>query len=384
VEGPAAVSGRRLKVGGHVDRYVSSLFLGGYATAFLLVVGLFLILDMASHLDDYLETWPDGTRAPVILLVRYYLLTVPFVFLQLAPFVTLVAGMFTVSRLLKHNEAIACLAAGVSAYRLVAPVLLGGVIVAGSMFGLRELLSAPLLDGASIANKRDALLFVLVEQRYDRVYKDLFLRDLQGSVVHIDEFRPSVGDPPVAEARGLEATINSSTDFISIEADRAVFVKDEHGEGWKLEGGRRKETRGNQTVREVDRLEGFPFTPRLALSFYRARERPLELSFAEARELARRDPDSVIYQTLLQYHLTFPLANLVLLLVGLPLLMRYERGSGLEGLAEGCLLCVFYFSADFVFRNLGIGGNIDPKLASWLPVLFFGSLGIVLFDSMRT
>ena len=74
----------------------------------------------------------------------------------------------------------------------------------------------------------------------------------------------------------------------------------------------------------------------------------------------------------------------MLLLVGLPLLMRHERGSGAEGLAKGLLLCLFFFAADFVCRNLGVQGSLDPLLASWLPVLFFGSLGIVLFESLPT
>jgi len=374
----------RLKIGGRLDRYVGSLFLGGYATAFLLVVGLFLILSMASNLDDYLEPWPDGSRVPTVILLRYYALTVPFVFLQLAPFVTLVAGMFTVTRLLRHQEAVASLAAGISAHRLLAPVFLGGFLVTAGMFGMREFMSAPLFKGASVANKRDALLFVLEEQSFERVYENLWLRDLEGSVVHLQEFRPATGDPPVAEARGIEATVNRSSEWITIAADRAVYVQRDGHPDWMLEGGQRREIQGNQTVRDVTWLDEFPFTPELALSFHRARERPHELSFEEARQLARRDPDSVVYQTLLQYHLTFPLANLVLLLVGLPMLMRYERGRGTEGLALGCLLCVFYFAADFVFRNLGFGGNLDPKLAAWLPVLFFGSLGLVLFDSMRT
>jgi lipopolysaccharide export system permease protein len=383
VEGDAAVR-RGLKIGGRIDRYVGSLFLGSYATALLLLVGLYLILDMAANLDDYLEPWPGGGHAPTLVLVRYYLLTVPFVFLQLCPFVTLVAGMFTATRLLRHNEAIACLAAGVSAHRLLAPVLLGGGLAAVGMFALRELLSAPVLGGATLANKRDALRFVLEERRPDRVYQELWLRDLEGSLVRLEQFRPAVGDPPVAEARGIQVTLRASSELITISAERGVFVSEDGRQGWWLEGGKRREVEGDQTERPVDRLEGFDFTPELALSFFRARERPLELSFAETRELASRDPDSVVYQTLLQYHLTFPLANLVLLLVGLPVLMRYERGRGLEGLAAGCLLCVFYFSADFVFRNLGLGGNLDPNLASWLPVLFFGSLGLMLFDSMRT
>ena len=128
----------------------------------------------------------------------------------------------------------------------------------------------------------------------------------------------------------------------------------------------------------------FLFTPELARTFRRARDNPLELSYAEARELGARDPDNVVYQTLTQYHLTFPLANLVLLVVGLPLLLRHERGAGAEGLARGLLLCLFFFAADFVCRNLGVQGALDPLLASWLPVLFFGSLGVVLYASMPT
>ena len=41
----------------------------------------------------------------------------------------------------------------------------------------------------------------------------------------------------------------------------------------------------------------------------------------------RRDPTDTSYQTLWHYHLTFPLANLILLLVGIPLMFNYERGK---------------------------------------------------------
>ena len=64
------------------------------------------------------------------------------------------------------------------------------------------------------------------------------------------------------------------------------------------------------------------------------------------------------YQTLWHYHLTFPLANLILLLVGIPLMFNYERGKGSERIAIGGLLCVFYYAADFVFRTLGIKGQL--------------------------
>jgi lipopolysaccharide export LptBFGC system permease protein LptF len=48
------------------------------------------------------------------------------------------------------------------------------------------------------------------------------------------------------------------------------------------------------------------------------------------------------------------------------------------------MLCIGFFAADLVFRNLGLQATLDPRIAAWMPVLLFGSLGIVLYDSMRT
>ncbi len=369
------MSSRALKIGGRLDLYVTRLFLTSYATALFVVVGLYFILDFTTFIDDYLEPMKDGTPKPTILIVRYYMLTLPYLFLQVAPFVTLVASLFTVSKLLKFNETIAALAAGVSAHRLLAPVVALSVVAGLVMFQIRESLSW------GITSKREALHFVLKENSWDQVYEHLFLKDLSGSVVHLEHFRPYAGNPPRPEVQGLHATLNSVSQWVQVEADKAVWVQDDAGGAWHLEGGVRREVSGDTPV-EV--LEGFDFTPELALTFARAKTAALELSYGETRSMARRDPDNVVYQTLLQYHVTFPLANLVLVLVGVPLLMRYERRRGVASLMAACTLCILFFATDLVFRNLGLQASLDPRIAAWMPVLIFGSLGIVLFDAMRT
>jgi len=378
---------RGLRIGGRLDRYVGWLFVSSYATAFLLVVGLFVILDMASNLDAYLEAWPGGGHAPSFLIIRYYLLDIPFLFLQIAPFVTLVAGLFTVSKLLRVNETVAALAAGVSSWRLLAPVFLLGALCGFGMFGLSEVASQ------SLADRRDALRYVLDNKRYDLVYSDLRLRDLNGSVAMLEEFRPATPLPPEAgdvevpaepEVRGLSAILRARTQWSNTQAARATYVPRGERMGWKLEGGVHEQVDGPKVTEPSEWLDGFDFTPGLAITYWRARENPLDLSFREVRELAHRDPDNVVFQTLMQYHLTFPLANLVLLLVGLPILLRHDRRRNTAGLASSALLCVFYFASDFVLRNMGLQGNLDPLLAAWLPVLAFGSLGLVLYDSMQS
>jgi lipopolysaccharide export system permease protein len=369
------VSKRALKIGGRLDWYVTKLFLSSYATALFVVVGLFFVLDFTQFIDEYLEPMKDGTPKPTILIVRYYLLNTPFLFLQVAPFVTLVASLFTVSKLLKHNEVVAGLGAGISAHRILSPIVVLSILAGAGMFQLRESLAN------GIVEKRDALHYVLMQRDYDQVYRHLFLKDLSGSVVRLDEFRPAAGNPPHPEVRGLHATLLSLSQWVQVDADRAVYVREGAQGVWQLENGVRHEVSGDT---RIEILEGFDFTPELALTFARAHEAALELSYGETREMARRDPDNVVYQTLLQYHVTFPLANLVLVLVGVPLLMRYERRRVVASLAAACMLCILFFAADLVFRNLGLQASLDPRIAAWMPVLLFGSLGIVLFDSMRT
>lgn len=367
---------RHLPLFGRLDRYVGLHFLASYATAMLLVVGLFWILDLAGKIDNFLEPGPDGQPVPTSLIVNYFLLNLPSVFVQIGPFVTLLAGMFTLNQLLKKNEVVAVMAAGVSVHRMLLPVFVGGILAALAMFTVRE------ASTKYIAEPREALLARLDRRQTRPQYSDLWLNDLAGSHVRMATFSPEYEGQP-AVISGFGASRENSQGFLQVEAKQAIWT----GESWRLVKGVqrmvrfREEDRSEQTI---EQLEGFDFTPQDALTARRARDNPLELSFQEVLSVMRRDPDDVVFQTLLQYHLTFPLANLVLLLIGLPVALTHERGRGAERLAIGGLLCIVYFAADFIFRNLGIEGTLSPVLASWLPVLIFGSLGVVMADGMKT
>ncbi|MDF1837387.1 MAG: LptF/LptG family permease [Planctomycetota bacterium] len=359
---------RHLPFMGRMDRYVLSHFVGSYATALFLLLGLFLIMDMASNLDNYLEVGEDGTAPSTTLLVQFYLLKLPFLFLEVAPFITLLAGMFTVNRLLKKNV----LSAGVSVHRLLVPIFFCGFVLAGSMFFLRE------IAVSTLANKRDAALYQLEERHPDRVLEDVSVHDLSGSTLFLDAIYPDTGTFRVV---GLSAVIYKGDVTINILAERAHW--DREAGLLRLENGQRTIVGETRVTTDIEVLEGFDFTPELALTYVRSRV-PLDLSFSEVQELMSREPEDSAFNTLWHYLLTFPLANVVLLLVGLPVLFQYERGRGTERMALGGLFCIFYFAIDFVFRRLGLDGGLSPILAGWLPILIVGSLGVALTDSIRT
>ncbi len=355
-----------------------TLFVASYSVAFFLVVGLFLILDLAGNLDEYFER-SEGYEPSSAMVLQYYIYSIPFIYLQVAPFVTLVAGLFTASKLVHNNEVVAALNAGVSAQRLLGPILFGGLALGAAMFGLREWATE------SLGFRRDLVLDRLVERRAAPVYEEVWLKDPRPggvNLVRIESFVTDGSRGRRGSIEGLVATLRDGPSLSMLSADRAVY--EELTGRWRLERGERRGIEPSTESVRIDYLDEIRFTPRDLHVLWKGQERPLDLSFRETSELWRRDPDNAQLQTLIEYHKTFPLANLVLLLVGLPFLVRHERGRRMEKLVAGFLLCIFYFAADFVTRALGMQGLLSPLMASWLPVLFFGSLGIVFYSSMKT
>ena len=381
---------RRLALFGRLDRYVGRVFVGAYLLAALLVVGLFLVVDLASNLDDFLKPTKDGADTPFSKVLHFYVLQLPFLYLQVAPFITLIAGLFTVTRLQKAREVIAALAAGISARRVLAPVFAFGVVLTIGVIGLREVVSS------AIGFQRGVLLVELDQHLSWAELEDVRLKDANGDMIQLDRYWPI--DPELAEStgawdrrttlgariEGLSAVREEGGAWLSYSATGGRWKGPE--EGWELVEGRLREVGESAAdTRTLRTLEGdMAFTPEDVWIAWKGRNNPLDLSFSEAARLADRDPQNIQYRTLRYYLLSFPLANLVLLLVGLPFLLNYERGRGTEGLVAGFGLCVVYFATDFVTLNLGMQGQIGPVFACGLPAVLFGSLGVVLTGSIRT
>ncbi len=360
-----------LRIGGFLDRYVAKLFAQSYLAAFLLVVGLVLILELAAGIDDYLEPDENGEAPPLLLVVEYFLLRIPFLYLDMSPYVTLVAGLFTATKLTRFREVVAALAAGVSVRRLFAPVLLGATLLAGGMFLLREWATT------SIGQRRAALHDRLKERREAPVLENFFVVTPTGQRVQIQEYH--VGD---REIRRLTCQFRDGERQVRVFAQRATPLE---GGRWQLEGAERRELDANGLSKTAPTLlEDVRFeTADVELS-YRGRNEPMTLSFRESRGLLEREPRNRQYRTLLHHHMSFPLAGVVLLLVGLPFVVRQERGKAGERVAKGFFLCLMYFGIEFVFRTLGLQGQIPPLFSAWLPVLGFGALGSVLFFGQRS
>lgn len=365
-----------MKAFSRLDRYVASLFVKSYGMCLFFFVGLYLVAQNLSNLRHYVDAARVFDLSAWELfdsILHYSAVDVPFVFLLSSPFITLMAAIFTLLHLRASNEITPILTSGVSLYRALLPILLGGALLTAGMIGMQEWFVPRL----SLERTR---LRSFLEERENPNESDQvpIVQDRKGNHAFVERW---IYDAEKAE--GFHIT-KIEPDTKTIREVNAVWaIWDDESHRWILGGGeeRVRHEDGRTTSRSVDSVEGTGITPSLLLSKMKD---PIDLSFTELAMLFRMDPANPTWRILLHFHVTFPLANLLLLLLGLPLALRPEARGTLVGIAECAGVCVSYFLLDYIMRELGTRGVLHPVMAVWTPVILYGSLGITLFDSMRT
>lgn len=350
---------------GKLDRYVTSHFLSSYGICLLFFLGMFVLIDLFSKSDDLFENAQDLAElgySVASLLPRFYALKLPFIFLQVAPFVTVMAAIFAITRLRRTNELIPMIVAGRSLFRVLSPVFVFSILLAFGMVLLQQFVAPGLAD------RRDQLEELLFEGKASRKIKgDFRISPTQWvSVRDYDMERKRIGYFDFTDIRSEHPSTTGRNAKWDAERSRFVYHVQAPGD----DGALAKQERFLPDALDPMILES------------QERE-PHDISFTQSQYLFERT-DEPRWKVLLHYHLTFPLSNLLLLMLALPFVLRPGAKSVLLGMVIAILICGAYFAFDASLRNMGEKGNLHPVLAAWFGVIFFGSLGVVLTDSVKT
>jgi lipopolysaccharide export LptBFGC system permease protein LptF len=356
-----------------IDRYVLRYFWSSLAVVFVFFFGFFMVIDLFAHAEDFIDSarkFAIPARTMAIRVAGYYLFKSPSVFLQVAPFVTVIGALVAVARMNRNNELIPVLMSGRSIFRMLRPLF-----VAALFLGIFMLLVQEFVAPAASDRRLAQFSFLAGGRTSVRVRSDL--GDEEGNQWTRVEIDPIAHR--LEEAKAYKIVVSEGLTRID-RADLSGASYDKVRAGWRREGGIAVVSDG-AAGHEERRVEIFPssLTPQQLL----AQEKdPFDLSFAELGRLfaLSRQPR---FQVLMHYHVTFPFANLLLLLLAVPFVLRYDRQRVMQGLAVAFFLCVAYFAVDAALRGMG-ERTLHPVLAAWFAPLFFGALGITLFDAVRT
>ncbi|MDP6849825.1 MAG: LptF/LptG family permease [Planctomycetota bacterium] len=343
-----------------LDRYVLLTFLRVLLVVAGGILGIFTVLDFLGHGDELSASSElmDGVAGKVTL---YYLLNLPFLWVQFAPYLTLIAGMTTVLQFAKKREWTPMLSAGASSGRVLAPVFLGAIIAAVFAVLLREMLLP------NIAPTREGLQRTVFHQR-DWLLVDLNVRTRSDQRMILNRYNPES-----ETGYGLELySLNHFGEDQLLQADEAKWA---HGH-WILENGRQISAGDLETPAEY--LPGEGLHPEDLMRSYFASTSPLELSSRQLKEVLVRDSGHRQAATLLWAWRLSPLSHLVLLFVGIPFVFRFSRRSSTEGFGFGIFFCMLFFVAEIVFRDFGARGALSPALGGSGALLLFTCVGLMI------
>ncbi|HWL51029.1 MAG TPA: LptF/LptG family permease [Chthoniobacteraceae bacterium] len=367
-----------------LDKYLLRNFLAPFLLCFFGFLSIWLIFDLSDHASDFI----DG-KADVPLVVHFYLTQLPQIAMISLPIGLLLALLFALSKMSRSNEIIAMLTAGQSLTRILAPLLVAGLVLTGVSTALNYQL-APKAEsskkriltqlGRIKDNKGDETLMLEAQ---------LFRNRADRRTWYVEEM-PMEADPYSA-LEGVHITQQDTEGNIDTKwyARRAQF--DPARKLWRFERGKTVHFAPNGDVISDDpwpRLEvsGWSETPwRIASSNIEAPS----LSVPQLRQYLTLNadfPDRQLapYRTHLAYRWALPWACLVVVLLAAPLGIVYSRRGVLAGVAGAIFLFAGNLFGGFLLVALGEGSILSPLTAAWGSNLFFAAAGLYLLYLRNT
>lgn len=347
-----------------LDRYIYRQFVG----TFVLLVGglpfLFLITDLTDHLDRYL-----GRGIPLRQVAISYVYYIPQLVFWGFPVAALIATVFTISSMTRHQEITAAKAGGVSFYRMAAPLILIAAVLSVVAVGIGEIVPASNVKRAELLGERVSFS--------DRFRSNFVFRTENGKTLAANrvDAQTQIMNQVVMESRSADGGMRVSHSATSATWDDG---------GWMFRDGyvRWIEDDGAEiavhfaAMRVPDIAEGPDDLLVTAKKPEEMRYRELE-RFIRTIERTGGDPSPFLVG--LAQKVSLPVALFVIVLFGAPLATTSQRGGTAFGVGISLAVTMVYLMMFKVGEAVGSSGAVSPLVAAWAPNALFlvGALGLM-------
>jgi lipopolysaccharide export system permease protein len=361
-----------------IDRYLIRQFVVPFLFCLAAFVLVYVIYDLSAHLDNYVED-----QIPFSVVLRYYVIQMPLVLVTaIIPLSILLAMVYSLGGLSRHNEITAMRANGISLYRILSPFLVLGLGFTMLLLYLNECFAPAAYEKS--------------EQLIDEYDKD---HDDGERVVQLAFYNPVAGRTWTGRwASGSTVFTDVSVRNFEegrvtekISARESCYIKEEgeeKGEWWFQDGAVQhydsEERPLGQEIPFGKRRFAFEETPE---DFLSSQKDSASMGYIELRRNMRFFPaDTDIYRRKLvdlYYKLAFPFIGFTIILIAFPLAIKASRGGAVGSVGVCIALVIFYYTISIISIALGHGGVFPPIISAWLPNLVMGALGSTLIYRSR-
>jgi LPS export ABC transporter permease LptG len=364
-----------------LPQLVDRLVLGDLSRFFFYILGGFSALFLIITLFQLLE-YITRNNIEWVVVADYLFFLLPMIVNYMTPIAALVAVMITFGLLQKTSQLVALKASGQSIYRIAAPVLLISILLSAFVFFNQDYI-------LPFTNRRQNNLRYLIRKGQEP--PQTFFQTTNQWIFGLDSriFNYAYFD------------LNSNTflrlNIIDLAREpfaikRRLYARKAHWDRqtreWVLESGWERQFAG-------DRLTGYETFAqrriRLAeeAEYFRKDSRgSSSLTLAELRrkisDLSQMGFDVLDLRISLQTKFAFPLACLVMVIVGLPFSFTVGKRGALYGITIGIAIGLAYWGSLGLFEQMGRYEILPPAMAAWGPNLLFGAGGLYLLLKTRT
>lgn len=359
---------------GVLDRYVSRKFLTLLALVFSALAAATVLVAFFEHLDDVLKH-----GRPIGLLVRYVGFKFPEFLAFIVPVAVLTAALLALGLLARTNEATAMKACGISAYRIVLPVLVLAAAVSGLAFLVQERVVP-----AAHARSEEAWSRItdLPPRSYSYLNRHWILGRSGGRIYHYDYFEP-------------DSSTFSRLSVLDIDIGRWALARRFFAEKATLDEGALSYREG--WARDFTAPNSLPFvrtaSGRIAVddergAFLKAWKEPLQMTLGELRKYTAEVRGMGFQAGRLRAELAqktaLPFVSLIMALLAVPFGFSMGKKGTLVGIGLSMALAMAYWGTFAVFRSLGSAEVLTPFLGAWGANLLFGLAGVYFLFRLRT
>ncbi len=373
-----------------IDRYMLSQFVHVFVICFISLTGLYVVLDAFSHLDDFMRYAEKQGNLLSVLGGYYFFKSIGF-FERLSGVISLIAAMFTVTWIQRHNELTALMAAGISRARVVKPVIMACITLAALTALGREMV-IPRLRQYMSRDARD-LLGDQAQQFRPRPDNQTNIL-LRGNRTYANEMR--------IETASFLLPVDYATWGSQLSAENAYYkpASAEHPSGYLLTNV--KEPAGiAEKPSLVDGQRQIIITPIDApwlkpgecfvvsdVTFEQLTAGSQWRQYSSIGQMVAglRNP-SLDYgadvRVAIHVRVVQPILDVTLLFLGLPLVLARESRNMFLSIGM-CVAVVSVYSLTVLScQYLGTAYMLSPALSAWLPLMVYVPIAVAMYERIK-
>lgn len=374
-----------------LDRYLLRQFLQIFVICFLSLMGLYLVIDLFGHLDNFSQQAErEGSLLRVI--VTYYGYQSIGFFDRTSGILAMISAMFTVTWLQRHQEMTAMLAAGISKFRIIRPLILAAVVVSLLGVASRELLIPKIRDELTRSTKDlGGTSAQALEARLDG-RTNILIGGEQSIAAERKILRPAFILPRSLKQYGNQLVAKEAVYMAATEFHPAGYLMLGVSTPGRIDQRDSLQLHGSDIVMTskshpwLDVGQAFVVSD---LSFKMLSNGSAWRSYASTGELISElnrpstdlgaDVRVAVHSRMVQ-----PLTDTTLLMLGLPLMFSRRQRNVFLSIGVCLAVAIAFTLATVACQSLGGISLLRPTLAAWLPIMVFLPVAVGMSHTLRT